>query len=134
MRKEIQVELKEDSGRDAGKKFKIIEMPAYQIEKWAIRALGVLGKSQEGGVLSLAGMGFQEILNAFTTADFDKTEPLLNELMESCYYIKGENTVQLKKEFVDSVVEEWSTLLRLKMEALKLNLGFLEQGDGLDTK
>ena len=136
MRKEIEIELnkKEEDGRDTGKKFKITEMPAYQMERWAIRALGAIGKSQAGGVMALASMGLQDVLNAFATADFEKTEPLMNELMECCYFIKGDTTVQLKKEFVDGVVEEWATLLRLKMEALKLNLGFLEQGDGLDTK
>lgn len=132
MRKEIEVTIEE--GRDAGKKFKITEMPAFQMDRWATRALIALGKSQKGGIAALGTMNVQDIISAFTELEFEKAEPLLQELLECCAFIKDGTSVQMKKEFVDGVVEDWTTLFRLRVESLKLNLGFFEQGDGSDTK
>ena len=132
MRKEIEVTIEE--GRDAGKKFKITEMPAFQMDRWATRALIALGKSQKGGIAALGAMNVQDIISAFTELEFEKAEPLLQELLECCAFIKDGTSVQMKKEFVDGVVEDWTTLFRLRVESLKLNLGFFEQGDGSDTK
>ena len=132
MRKEIEVKIEE--GRDAGKKFKITEMPAFQMDRWAMRALIALGKSQKGGIATLGAMNIQDVFNAFTKLDYEQTEPLLQELLECCAFIKDGTAITLKKDMVDSIIEDWTTLFKLRMESLKLNVGFFEQGDGLDTK
>ena len=36
----------------------------------------------------------------------------------------------MNSSIADGIIEDWTTLFRLRIEALKLNLGFLEQGDG----
>ena len=43
-RKEIEITIEE--GRDAGKTFKITEMPAVPADRWVTRALCLLGKSK----------------------------------------------------------------------------------------
>ena len=132
MRKEIEVKIEE--GRDAGKTFKITEMPAFQMDRWATRALIALGKSQKGGIAALGSMSIPDVLAAFAELDYEKTEPLLQELLECCAFIKDGTSVPLKKDMVDSIIEEWATLFKLRMESLKLNIGFFGQGDGSDTK
>lgn len=132
MRKEIEVKIEE--GRDAGKTFKITEMPAFQMDRWATRALIALGKSQKGGIAALGSMSIQEVLSAFAELDYENTEPLLQELLECCAFMKDGTSIPLKKDMVDSIVEDWTTLFKLRMDSLKLNIGFLEQGDGLGTK
>ena len=132
MRKEIEVKIEE--GRDAGKTFKITEMPAFQTDRWATRALMLLGKSTKGGIMALGSMEMADIVNAFSELDYEKTEPLLQELLDCCAFVKDGTSVPLKKDMVDSIVEDWTTLFKLRMEALQLHIGFLEQGDGSGTK
>ena len=132
MRKTKEVIIEE--GRDAGKKFKITEMPAFQADRWATRALMQLGKSQKGGIMALGSMEMADIVNSFSELDFEKAEPLLQELLECCAFVKDGTSIPLTKDMVDSIVEDWTTLFKLRMEALQLNIGFLEQGDGSGTK
>ena len=132
MRKEKEIKI--ETGRDAGKVFKITEMSAFQMDKWATKALLVLGKSKKGGILSIGSMSLEDLLSSLSDVDYEKAEPLLQELLDCCYFKKDNTLVQLKKDFVDSVVEDWTTLFKLRLEALTLCVGFLEQGDGQDTK
>ena len=132
MRKEIEIKIEE--GRDAGKVFKITEMPAFQMDRWATRALIALGKAQKGGITALGALNFQDLMKAFSELDYDIAEPLLQELLECCAFVKDGTAIVLKKDFVDDIIEDWTTIFRLRVEALKLCLGFLEEGDGLDTK
>ncbi|MBO7696959.1 MAG: hypothetical protein J6T10_30380 [Methanobrevibacter sp.] len=133
MRKEKEIKIEE--GRDAGKVFKIIEMPAFQMDKWATRALLVLGKSKKGGILAIGSMGMEDLLSSLSDVEYEKAEPLLQELLDCCWFMNSTGTsVQLKKENVDGIVEDWTTLFKLRLEALTLCVGFLGQGDGKDTK
>ena len=132
MRKEIEVKI--EKGRDAGKVFKITEMPAFQADRWATRALILLGKTTKGGIMALGSMEMSDIINSFSELDYEKAEPLLQELLECCSFIKDGTSIPLKKDMIDSIVEDWTTLFKLRIEALQLNIGFFEKGDGLDIK
>lgn len=132
MRKEKEIKIEE--GRDAGKVFKITEMPAFQMDRWATRALIALGKSKRGGIISLGSMSLQDIFSALADVDYETTEPLLQELLECCAFVKDGQSIVLTKDMVDGIVEDWTTLFKLRMEALALCVGFLERGDGKDTK
>lgn len=122
-RKEI--ELKIEDGRDAGKVFKITELPAVQMDKWTTRALLLLGKSGMN-IGALSRMTVPDILAALSKADYDETEKLLEVMLESCSFEKDGVSVSMKGAMVDSVIEEWTTIFKLRVEAIKLNLGFLE--------
>ena len=132
MRKEKEIKI--ETGRDAGKVFKITEMPAFQMDRWATRALLVLGKSKKGGILTLGSMNIEDLLSALSEVDYEKAEPLLQELLECCSFVKNGQSIVLKKDMVDGIIEDWTTLFKLRMEALTLCIDFLEQGDGKDTK
>lgn len=123
-----------EDGRDKGKKFRITEMPAYQMDRWATRALLALGKNHKGGILAIVSMNPKDLLDALTEADPEVIEPLSQEMLECCSFIKDGTSVALTKEFIDSIVEDWKTIGKLRWEAIQLNIGFLEQGDGSDTE
>lgn len=132
MRKEKEIKI--ETGRDAGKVFKITEMPAFQMDRWATRALLVLGKSQKGGILTIGSMSMEDLLSSLSGVNYEDAEPLLQELLECCSFVKNGQSIVLKKDLVDGIVEDWTTLFKLRLEALTLCAGFLEQGDGNDTK
>lgn len=126
MRKELEITI--EKGRDAGKTFKITEMGAVQMDKWATKALCLCGK---GGVTleDLGRMDFNAMLKLLGNLGYDLSEPLLEELLECSSYKKDGAFVPMKGAMVDSVIEDWQTIFRLRMEALELNLGFLAEGE-----
>jgi len=138
-RKQIDITLDESAGRDAGKTFRIVEMPASRAEEWAVKALLALagGGNVEGldpsqGVAGLAKAG----IKALSGLTWEKAEPLFRELMTCVSIVSKENptaTARLTPETMDAQVEEVSTLLRLRMEALKLHVGFLQDGGLLSS-
>jgi len=131
MRKEIEIKI--EAGRDAGKVFKIEEMPAVQMDRWVTRALCMLGRSGSG-LSAIGGSTMEELLQAFSKLDFKDSEPLLNELLACCSFKKDGTLVKMEGSMVDSVIEDWTTIFKLRIEALKLNLGFLEEGGDLTSK
>jgi len=131
MRKEIEITIEE--GRDKGKTFKIQEMSAVQMDRWAMKALCLFGKSGTS-VIELFKMTLPELMDAFTKADYDKGQPLLDELLACCSFKKDGVFVEMKGTMVDSVVEDWTTLFKLKYQALQLCLGFFGQGGESESK
>jgi hypothetical protein len=119
--------------RDAGRSFQIVEMSAMKAEKWATRALLAFVSSGidldedvnvNGGIQELAKFGIQ----AFMGLKFEFIEPLLDEMLGCCHYLRtpGDTTskTQLTVDNCDNYIEEVSTLLKLRTETLSLHLGF----------
>lgn len=131
MRKEIEITI--DEGRDAGKTFKIVEMSAVQMDRWATKALCLVGKSGSS-VVDLFNMGVDGMLKVLGSLGYEASEPLLNELLECCSFKKDGVFVPMKGSMVESVIEDWTTIFRLRMEALSLNLGFLAVGGESTSK
>lgn len=126
MRKEVEITIEE--GRDKGKTFKITEMSATQADRWTLKVLCLFGK---GGIVleELAKMDFNTIIKIMGDVSYDMAEPLLDELLECASFKKDGVYVPMKGSMIESVVEDFRTLYRLRLEALQLVLGFLEQGD-----
>lgn len=126
MRKEVEITIEE--GRDKGKTFKITEMSATQADRWTLKVLCLFGK---GGIVleELAKMDFNIIIKIMGDISYDMAEPLLDELLECASFKKDGVYVPMKGSMIESVVEDFRTLYRLRIEALQLVLGFLEQGD-----
>ena len=131
MRKQIEVVI--ENGRDAGKSFTITEMPATQGEKWATKALGVLGHSGVG-IAALGKIPFDEILEKVLSTSSEEVEPLMDELLACASFIKDGQIIKMQGNMIDSVIEDVSTIFKLKMESLKLNLGFLGIGGESESK
>jgi hypothetical protein len=119
-------------GRDKGKVFHIIEMPASQAESWGMRAiLGMLTHTQvelpEGWeaapMLLAASMG----LKVLASIPFETSEMLARELM-SCVLIKelpaSNELLPVPRPIFESDIEEVATRAWLKAEVFELHTGF----------
>lgn len=93
-RKEATVTISTE-GRDQGKTFFIREMPAFQAERWAMRAFLALARAgidipediSSAGLAGLAHLG----LKAFAGLDYYEAEPLLSEML-SCVQLVPDPT------------------------------------------
>lgn len=135
MRKVKEVTITAD-GRDKGKTFVITEMPASRAEKWAMRALLIIGRRnpeigyQAGmGMQAIAALGLSAVLAGI---DWEEAEPLVDEIM-TCVSIKESAPGKppfIRNDLYEEDIEEVPTRLQLKMEVLELHTGFLRAGDG----
>lgn len=126
-RKEITVDIQD---RDQLLTFKIREMPATKLERWIIRALllaaGSGAQVPDGADIRKAGAFLAEKgLGALSGLDFEKARPLLDELLECCSRVVERVEERCTPESVDAYILDVTTLFKLRMEAVKLNLGFL---------
>lgn len=123
--------------------FKIKQMSAIKQERWINRALILLtGTNALNGIISglkldnvkqkIKNFNMESFLGVFSNLDYEKIEPLYNELLECCSHVPNPNNTnfctQLNAENVDSIVGEVKTLYLLRLEALKINFGFFTQG------
>ena len=134
MRKEKIITI--SKGRDAGKRFKIREMGAVKIEKWATKALWLLiGSGVDLGVDKdkLKGVeGWSNVAKAglqkLSEVDFEKVEPLLEELLKCCYFLPDNNIeTPLSSDNADSIIEDMTTLFKLRQEAFGIHFDFFQQ-------
>lgn len=118
-----------EEGRDKGKSFVLNELPADQAERWFIRALFAIAKSDAdvtpeviaGGAASFAAWGLPALLQA----DYRDVEPLLAEMWQCVQYQHAPNIpLQDITEGVNSQVEEVSTRFALRVAVMQLHLGF----------
>lgn len=130
-------------GRDAGKHFRVTEMPAAQAEKWAMRALIALNQSKASIPLELRGIGMEGIflvgLNIFLQGDIkpEVLEPLMDEMF-SCVKIvrdpKSKDKTTGEPIATDLVseddIEDVQTRAWLRSEVLRVHTGF-SPGDAL---
>ncbi|MDR2077024.1 MAG: hypothetical protein LBP61_08890 [Desulfovibrio sp.] len=126
-RKETIVTLQD---RDRELSFKIREMPATRLESWIIRALLLIAGSgkgvPEGTDIRAAGYFLAEKgLAALGSLDFDQARPLLDDLLGCCSLVIDKLEKRLTPEIADDHIEDVRTIFALRLEALKLNLGFL---------
>jgi len=131
MRKEIEITI--EQGRDAGKTFKITEMGSVQMDRWATKALCLFGRSNQD-LRAIAKMGVLEIIKAFSSVPYEEAQPLLDELLACASFKKDGVYVAMKGSMIDGVVEDFTTLFRLRVEALKIHFGFLGQGGESGSK
>lgn len=130
MRKEIEIKI--DAGRDAGKVFVVKEMPATQMDAWMTRALGVLGADKT--LVDVISLSMSELMMNLSKNNYGEAKVLLDELLACCSFKQDNGLVPMKKDMIDGVVEDWTTLARLRNESFALNLGFFEEGGESTSK
>ncbi len=112
---------------DAGKerKFIVKRMNALQAEAWIYRATLAVGKNIED--LSAAfSTGASGLLQALLRVDYRDAKPLLDDLLACCSICEGESVKSLLGN--ESLVQSPLTLMRLRVEAAKLNFDFFSNG------
>ena len=135
----------DSANRDAGKVFRITEMPASKMERWSARAIvalfagnvpadtaAVANVSNTAAIATILG-------KALSGLDWQVIEPLYEELLGCVEAIPNPDDhpdagVKLTPSNVDNFVNEVPTLVRLRMEVLELNLVFFEGAAGLFSR
>ncbi|WP_370470119.1 hypothetical protein [Snodgrassella alvi] len=123
-----------ESGRDAGKTFRITEMPILQADKWAQRALFAIARAgvdtssinMNGGMLEMARLA----LDVVGKIDPEVGGDLLDELLR-CVQIIPTGGVP-RSLVMDSDIEDIKTLFVLRKEVLALHIDFLKSGNSPD--
>lgn len=127
-------------GRDKGKSFLIVEMSAYSAERWATRALLALsraGAEVPDDALSAGSLGLVLVgLDALRKLPYEEAEPLLDEMLGCVHFVPDlakvdpmsgrpvTRALMRPDDFNDGDIEEVTTLLQLREEAVSLHLGF----------
>ena len=118
---------------DRGNQLHVVieEMPATKLESWVIRALllvaGAGMEVPDGADLKKAGAFLADKgISALGTIDYEKARPLLDEMLGCCYRKIEKVKERCTPDTVDGYIEDVQTLFKLRMEAVKLNLGFLK--------
>lgn len=122
----------EQDGRDKGKIFVITEMPALQAERWAMRALLALMRSNpelpEGTELSgMAGLASAG-LKALSSIKWEDAEPLMDEMLSCVKLMPDINRPAVVRPLIDGDIEEISTLLELRKQIWGLHTAFFTGG------
>ncbi|MDR2160561.1 MAG: hypothetical protein LBO77_00220 [Desulfovibrio sp.] len=136
-RKETLITLQD---RDQELIFKIREMSATRLESWMIRALLLIASSgvdtPDGADIQAVGEYLAERgLRALGGIEYEKASPLLDEMLACCSRVVEKVEERCTPQTVDAYILDVSTLVRLRMEAAKLNLGFLlPEGAAADEK
>jgi hypothetical protein len=140
------IDFTADFDRDAGKTFRITEMPVTAADKWANTALLAM---MRGGV-DVGGVNFGAIRDSMTGQSIDPTggmlelarisiaglgnvteqvgQDLLDQLINDCVQVIPSGGSPRSLLSIDDEIEEIKTLWQLRKEAFLLHVSFLAAG------
>lgn len=112
--------------------FRITQMPATKAERWANRAAFLLIEASKNAKKETRSskkkkdedVNFEEIMRTMAELDYDKVEPLYNELIECCEFMSNGIGVQCTQETIDAQITDPLNLYKLRLAAAKLNFAF----------
>lgn len=116
------------AGRDAGKVFRLTEMPAAQAEKWAVKAFLAAAKGgiqlpdniADSGFAGIAQVGFGLLSNMPPELAFD----LLDEMMACIQFQPNPAKPEVVRGLVDDDIEEVLTRIHLRKAVFDLHVDF----------
>ena len=113
-----------DDGQE--RTFRITQMPATKAERWVNRmAFLLVGAGKE---LKTDDIDIEKAIRAIATIDYEKAEPLYNELIECCTFLPDGNVngggIACSQDTIDAQIVDPMNLYRLRMAAAKLNFSF----------
>lgn len=111
---------------DAGteREFRIVKMSGLDAEQWLIRAVLIVGKNSD--INSIQDLN--SIVRALLSVPFDEAKGLLDALLGCAKLLNGDQMISMRDPRAATIVKSPMTFLRLRMEAAKLNFGFLSRG------
>jgi len=134
MRKTKTVVISADN-RDKGKTFLLTEMPSDKSERWALRVLNIILASGLEIPDSIAAAGLAGVAELLTTTlssfrglDWDKVEPLLDEMMACVQIVPAPSRPEIVRALIPEDIEEISTRLLLRKEVVTLHVDFSALG------
>lgn len=125
------------AGRDAGKVYRITEMPAAQAEKWAVKAFLAAAKGgitlpeniADSGFAGIAQMGMGLLANMPAELAFD----LLDEMMACVQYQPSPAKPEVVRSLIDDDIEEVATRVQLRKAVFDLHVDFSQAAGQLST-
>lgn len=115
-------------GRDEARVYRITEMSAFKVEKWAIRALWVIASKGVDLPEVFDNAPFAEFvkvgLSALFKVDYSDAEPLLDEMMTCVSLVTqaGVRPLIMADDF-----EDLRTIIKLRKEVFALHTDFFTQ-------
>ena len=112
---------------DDGKEltFRITQMPATKAERWANKAMFLLigaGKDIKKNAK------IEDVIKVIASIDYDKAEPLYNELIECCTFLPDGNAngagIGCTQDTIDAQIIDPRNLYKLRIASAKLNFSF----------
>lgn len=117
-----------DNGNELS--FEVEPMDAFAAEEWLMRAGMLIGRN----LMNLDGAnGVEKLLSALTKVEYEKAKPLLDELLGCCSLIEGNMKTRITADSCRGRINNPMTILRLRIEAGRLNFGFLFDGAPLNS-
>ena len=116
-----------DAGRDQGKRFLLMEMPARPAEKWATRAFLALARSGVDIPEDIANSGWAGIaiqsLKTIAGVQFAEAEPLMDEMFKCIQFVPDTG---IPRPLIDNGtdgddIEEIMTRMKLRWEVVNLH-------------
>jgi len=125
------------SGRDAGKVFRITEMPASQAERWAVKAFLAASKGgiqlpdnvAEAGFAGIAQVGFAMLMNMQADSAFE----LLDEMMQCVQMQPNPAKPEVVRGLVDDDIEEVMTRVQIRKAVFDLHVDFSQAAGQLNS-
>lgn len=112
--------------RDAGKRYRLTEMPALKAERWARHAVSACNRTDLNvsddtarlGMLGFYLVGFQ----ALAGGDIDGIDVLMDEMMGQIQIVTTGDVI--RPAIGDGDIEEVQTIIMLRKELIELHMGF----------
>ena len=82
----------------------------------------------KGGIESIGKYISEHGIAALGNVDYAKARPLMDEMLGCCYRVIDNMEEKVTPETADAYVEDMRTLLKLRMEAFRVNFGFFGSG------
>lgn len=121
-----------ETGRDAGKMFRLTEMSASASEKWAAKAFLALARSgvdipdniSSAGLAGVAALG----VKALGGMSFQDAEPLMDEMFRCVQRVTDPARPMFVRALIEDDIEEVATRLKIRMELFRLHVDFFTIG------
>jgi hypothetical protein len=127
-RKELDITIGPEGGRDAGKTYHITEMSADAVETWALMVLCAAKRADPDLDIDmgagLAGL-MDPVLKALLKGDYLTLKGILADLM-GCVELcpDAQNPKVRRRPTLPGDIEEVATRMRLEREVFRLHVGF----------
>lgn len=119
-------------GRDKGKTFRIFELRAYYADRWARRALSLIGKGaleakneiQASGMAAIWAMGIQALVYVEDNDAIDKLLDEMYALIEIKEEMAQRDIIGWRQVDILNDIAEVETIFTLRQEVLQLHVNF----------
>ncbi len=125
--------------------FKLTEMGALDANRWQMRALACVigggtavqvpdGANLREAAAELMQSDPQVLLNALSNIDSEVAIKLLDEMFFKCvYFVSNGKDIKLDEDIIEGIIQDSTTIFKLRYELIKLHFNFLAQGEQSPT-